>query len=181
MQPHRPLNLHPITRMSNAPTRSRLNPAALLLAALLSGPILALATPTQPGQPLPELAIKDQHDKPWTVSAATKLALFAAGRKASNLMQTTLADQPAGFLASRQAVYLADMSRMPGFVTRTFALPALREMPFVVGVVLDEALLADWPRQDGAVARIALQNGRVSAVSHATTNAQLRAALGLAP
>ena len=70
---------------------------------------------------------------------------------------------------------------MSGFVTRTFALPALREMPFVVGVVLDEALLSDWPRQDGAVALIALQDGRVSAVSHASTEAQLRAAFGLAP
>ncbi|MDZ4186808.1 MAG: hypothetical protein U1D25_01685 [Hydrogenophaga sp.] len=181
MQPRLPLNIHQITRMSNTPTRSRLNPAALLLAALLSWPTLVLAAPPQPGQPLPELALKDQHDKPWTVSADTKLVLFAAGRKASNLMQTVLAGQPAGFLASRQAVYLADMSRMPGFVTRTFALPALREMPFVVGVVLDEALLADWPRQDGAVALIAMQGGRVSAVSHATTDAQLRSALGLAP
>jgi hypothetical protein len=159
----------------------RLTPTALLLAALLSWPALALAAPPQPGQAFPELALKDQHDQAWTVGADTKLVLFAAGRKASNLMQTVLADQPAGFLASRRAVYLADMSRMPGFVTRTFDLPALREMPFVVGVVLDEALLSDWPRQDGAVALIALQGGRVSAVSHATTDAHLRAALGLAP
>lgn len=167
--------------MLNPKIRRFLNPTTLLLAALLSGSALALAAPPQPGQPLPELVLKDQHDQPWTVSGDTKLVLFAAGRKASNLMQTVLTGQPAGFLASRQAVYLADMSRMPGFVTRTFALPALREMPFVVGVVLDEALLADWPRPDGAVTLITLQNGRVISVSHASTEASLRAALGLVP
>jgi len=51
----------------------------------------------------------------------------------------------------------------------------------VLGVVLDEALLKNWPRQDGAVTLIALQDGRVSTVSHASTEAQLRTALGLAP
>ena len=144
--------------MPIAKFRLRPNHTALLLAALLSWPALALASPPlQPGQALPELTLKDQHDQAWKVSADTKLVLFAAGRKASNLVQTVLADQPAGFLATRQAVYLADLSRMPGFVTRTFALPALREMPFVLGVVLDEALLKNWPRQDGAVTLIALR------------------------
>jgi hypothetical protein len=156
--------------MPIAKFRLRPNHTALLLAALLSWPALALASPPlQPGQALPELTLKDQHDQAWKVSADTKLVLFAAGRKASNLVQTVLADQPAGFLATRQAVYLADLSRMPGFVTRTFALPALREMPFVLGVVLDEALLKNWPRQDGAVTLIALQDGRVSTVSHASS------------
>jgi len=76
-------------------TRLLLNYTALLLAALLSWPTLALSSPLQPGQPLPELTLKDQHNQDWTVSAGTKLVLFAAGRKASSLMQTVLAGQPA--------------------------------------------------------------------------------------
>ena len=36
-------------------------------------------------------------------------------------------------------------------------------------------------RPEGAVTLIALQDGRVSTVSHASTEAQLRTALGLAP
>ena len=53
------------------------------------------------------------------------------------------------------------MSKMPGFITRTFALPALREQPFEVGVSLDAKTLADWPRQDDAVTLIRLDQGRV--------------------
>jgi hypothetical protein len=163
------------------PHQPRFKPTAVLLAWLLSVSTLAWASPPQPGQALPELALKDQHDQAWRVDDNTQLVLFAAGRKASTLVQTVLAGQPAGFLASRQAVYLADMSRMPGFITRTFALPALREMPFRVGVVLDETLLRDWPRPEAAVVLIGLQNGRVSSVSQISTEAPLRAALGLTP
>ncbi len=53
------------------------------------------------------------------------------------------------------------MSKMPGVITRTFALPALREQPFEVGVSLDAKTLADWPRQEDAVTLIRLDQGRV--------------------
>lgn len=148
-----------------------------ILALLLSA--VVCAAPVEPGQPLPPLKLQDQRDQPWRIEANTRLVLFSAGRKASNLVQDVLATQPKDFLAKRQAAYLADMSRMPGFITRTIALPSLRDKPFSVGVVLDEKLLADWPRQTDAVTLISLQDGKVAGVAYATTEAQLRAALGL--
>ena len=87
--------------------------------------------------------------------------------------------QPKDFLASRQAVYLADMSRMPGLITRTFALPALREQPFRIGVSLNETHLADWPRQAEAVTLIHLDQGRVQRIEFAGSEAELQRALGL--
>jgi hypothetical protein len=130
---------------------------------------------------MPAVVVKDQHDRAWRIAGDTRLVLFAAGRKASNLAMEVLAQQPKGFLAARQAVYLADMSKMPGFITRTFALPSLREQPFDVGVVLDEKLLAAWPRQEDAVTLFRVEDGRVTAVDYAATTVSLRGALGLAP
>lgn len=161
--------------------RRRLRLAGLLLVALASLPLSLLAAPPQLGQALPPVAVKDQHEQDWRIKPDTQLLLFAAGRKASNLALAVLGSQPKGFLATRHAVYLADMSKMPGFVTRTFALPSLREQPFAVGVVLDEKLLADWPRQDDAVTLIRLKDGQVAGVDYAKTEAQLRGALGIAP
>ena len=126
---------------------------SLAAAWLALGALTAAAGPVQPGQLLPVLQLRDQHDRDWRVPADTRLLLFAADRKASNLAMAVLGSQPKGFLVARHAVYLADMSRMPGFVTRAFALPALREQAFEVGVSLDESALAGWPRQEGAVAR----------------------------
>lgn len=144
-------------------------------------PLVLLAGPVEVGQPLPALTLKDQHDKAWQIEVDTKLVLFAAGRKASNLALAVLGAQPKDFLEQRKAVYLADMSRMPAFITRTFALPSLREQPFRVGVSLDERVLADWPSQLDAVLLIDLQDGRVNQVRSAGTEAELRTALGLRP
>lgn len=152
---------------------------SLAAAWLALGALTAAAGPVQPGQPLPVLQLRDQHDRDWRVPADTRLLLFAADRKASNLAMAVLGSQPKGFLVARHAVYLADMSRMPGFVTRAFALPALREQAFEVGVSLDESALAGWPRQEGAVALIRLEQGHVTRIDHATTDTQLKAALGL--
>lgn len=164
--------------------------SAALLCALLAVPALfarpahaQTSAPAATGstlainQPLPALQLKDQHDKAWQVTAHTRLVLFAAGRKASNLVQAVLEKETKDFLAQRHTVYLADMSKMPAFATRMFALPSLREMPFPVGVSLTEATLAAWPRQPDSVTLISLSNGVVQGVAYATTEADLRAAL----
>lgn len=155
--------------------------AFVTLALAMALPLCALAGPIEPGRPLPALHLKNQHDQDWRVPASTRLVVFAAGRKASNLVMAVLGPQHQGFLGSRHAVYLADMSQMPGLITRTFALPALREQPFEVGVSLDETLLAGWPRQEDAVTLIGLDAGRVTHFQYASSEAQLRTALGLPP
>jgi hypothetical protein len=151
-----------------------------LLSVLLMSASAAFAAPVVLEQPLPTLALQDQHTQPWSVKADTRLVVFAAGRKPSNVVMEVLGAQAKGFLESRQAVYVADMSRMPGFVTRTFALPALRDQPFAVGVNLDDKQLADWPRQEDAITLIRLEAGRVSSIAYVRTAAELKSALGIA-
>ncbi len=151
-----------------------------LLSVLLMSASAAFAAPVVLEQPLPTLALQDQHTQPWSVKADTRLVVFAAGRKPSNVVMEVLGAQAKGFFESRQAVYVADMSRMPGFVTRTFALPALRDQPFAVGVNLDDKQLADWPRQEDAITLIRLEGGRVSSIAYVRTVAELKSALGIA-
>jgi hypothetical protein len=82
-------------------------------------------------------------------------------------------------MAERRAVYVADMSKMPAFATRMFALPALRDQPFDVGVVLDAKVMTEWPRKDDAVTLIRLDQGRVVGHEFVDSEAALTAALAL--
>jgi hypothetical protein len=107
------------------------------------------------------------------------VVLFAADKAASDLANALLAAQPAGVLDRLQAAYLADISAMPAVITRMFALPALRALPFRVGLARDASLLADVPRQRGAVSVIRLSEGRVDRIDFASDEVQLRSALGL--
>lgn len=151
---------------------------ALPAAGVLAQNTAALATTTlAANQPLPTLQLKDQHDQTWQVPAHTRLVLFAAGRKAANLVQAVLERETPDFLPQRSAVYVVDMSKMPAFATRMFAMPALREMPFRVGVSTDEAVLASWPRQPDTVTLIEVAQGTVVRITHAQTESELRTAL----
>jgi len=138
---------------------------------------VSAATTVAVGQALPSLNLKDQHGKPWQIAPSTMLVMFAAGRKASNLAQAVLQALPKDQLTRKNAVYLADMSKMPAFITRTFALPVLRDMPYAIGVSLDEATLAAWPRQTDVVTLIELDQNVVKTIRFVDTEADLRAAL----
>jgi len=163
-----------------SPLRRQVSAWVLGLMLALGGTQLSLAKASivvTVGQVLPVLSLKDQHDKPWQITPSTKLVMFAAGRKASSLAQVVLQTLPEDQLARKSAVYLADMSKMPGFITRTFALPALRGMPYLIGVSQDETTLAAWPRQSDAVTLIELDQRLVKRINYVTTESELRAAL----
>jgi len=85
-----------------------------------------------------------------------------------------LEKEPKAFLAQHRAAYLADLAKMPGFATRMFAPPSLREMPFTAGVSFNEAA---WPREPEGVPLIELANGVVQRIAHAKTEAELSNAL----
>lgn len=139
----------------------------------------ALSAPLATGSPAPALTLEDQHGKPVAVTPATRLVLFAADKAASDLASEVLGQEKTGVLTRLQAAYLADISAMPSLVTRMFALPAMRELPFSIGLTRDAAVLADLPRQKGAVTVIRLADGQVGSVDYARDSAQLKQLLGL--
>ena len=155
--------------------------AGLLLAltTALAGPF-ALATPVAPGQALAPITATDQHDRPWRIEPTTRIVLFAADKAASDLVTEALRERGAEVLRERQAVFLADIHAMPSLVTRLFALPALRELPFAIGLARDAALSAGIPRYKAQVTLVTLRDGVVEAISHLESAAQVRLALGLA-
>ncbi len=156
-------------------TRSRL--LAGLVVLIL--PLAAGAAPLVPGTSFPPLSLEDQHGKTVSTRADTRIVLFAADKAANDLINEVLAAQPAGVLGTLNAVYFADISAMPALVTRMFALPALREMSFAIGLGRDATQLADLPRQKGAATILRLADGKVATIEYAHNAGQLKQAIGL--
>lgn len=133
------------------------------------------------GDTVPALTLDDQHGKPVALPGTAQWLLFAPDKAAADLAQGWLQPQGAGVLDRLQAIYVADISGMPAMVTRMFALPALREMPYPIGLVRDAALTAGLPRQPKALTLLRLQAGRITQVRHVTDEAGLRDVLGARP
>lgn len=146
--------------------------------------LLAQAAPLVPGAPTPSITLEDQHGKPVRVDASTQRLLFTAERGVGDMVNKLLAAQPVGVLERQQAVYVADITAMPSLVTRLFALPKMRELPFSMGLVRDAAQgaqVADIPRQPGAATVLRFEDGKLVGILLARNEHQLRAALGLGP
>lgn len=137
----------------------------------------AQISPLQAGGMMPSMSLMDQHEKPWTIPADTKLVLFSASRDANTLAQGLLSQKPAEYLKSKNTVYLSDMSKMPGFITRNFALPSMRELPYTLGVVLNADETKDFPREDGALTAIFLDRGKITRIEFIKTTEDLTLAL----
>jgi hypothetical protein len=159
----------------------------LCLAWLASAPLAcwtAWAATLVPGALLPPLMLEDQHGKPVRVDASTRRLVYTAERSVGDMVSKLLAAQPVGVLERLNAVYVADISAMPAFITRMFALPKMRELPFAIALVRDgaeQAQVSDLPRQPGAATVLQLVDGRVSEILLPHNETQLRLALGLPP
>lgn len=155
---------------------------ALVCAVALSLPLRAEAAPLTEGSAMPTLSLNDQHDKPAAVSPQTRWVVFTAEKPVSDMVSAVLAAEPAGVADRLRLVYVADISGMPALVTRMFALPKLRELPFPIALVRDAAQdtqVADIPRVKGAATVLRLDNGRVAQVATVRLADELRTLLGL--
>jgi len=151
----------------------------LLLFTLLLGVLPTSATATQPtstlgtGDQLAEITLEDQHGQPHTVPPDARLLLFTADKGASNLLQDYLEQQESAFLQQREAYYVADIHRMPGLVTRMFALPSMRERPYTILLAQEATAIPPIPHQDGQVTVLHLDNRRIAHIGYATSLQEL--------
>ena len=120
----------------------------------------------QVGDPIPKISINDQHDKPWSIPTDTKLVLFSGSRNANTIVQSLLTQKGVDFLSSKKTVYFSDLSKMPGFITRTFALPSMRGLPYSVGIVLNTEESQSWPREEDAVTAVFLNQGQITKIEY---------------
>lgn len=150
--------------------------AGLLALAL---PFAVISAPLVTGSSVPVLVLDDQNGKKVSIETGTRAVLFAADKVASDFVNETLSAQPAGVLDRMHAVYFADISAMPALVTKLFALPALRELPFAVGLGREAGQLADLPRQKGAATLLRITDGKLASIEYLRDANQLRQALGI--
>lgn len=127
------------------------------------------ATPVQAGTTLPDLVLKDQHDRRLTVGRDTRIIFVATEMAASRMMSRALEALPPTALKERQAVYIADISSMPEPISTIVAMPKMRKLPYPVAVVRTAGEVAHLPRRPGAVTVLRTEGGTVRAVEFANS------------
>ncbi|MCM8912814.1 FAD/FMN-containing dehydrogenase, partial [Pseudomonas inefficax] len=92
----------------------------------------SLANALEPGDRLAPWTLLDQHDQACSLDAGTQILLVARDMDGAKLVKAALADQPEGYLEARNAVFVADIQRMPALISKLFAIPAMRDYNYRV-------------------------------------------------
>jgi hypothetical protein len=149
-------------------------PIAALSLLLLSQATLAADSPAplQVGQRLASFSIEDQHGNKQAIDETTQAILFSADMDANDLVKQALSGERVNLRPG--AVYVADISGMPGIITSLFALPAMRKRPYPMLLDRDGELTRNWPRQKGQVALIELEGLTVKGIAFLATAGAIR-------
>jgi hypothetical protein len=145
----------------------------ILLALLMAGRLAAAAT-LLPGEALPAISLTDQHDKPLTLAPDTRLVFFAAEMDGSRLMTQALEALPPATLQEKKAVYIADISSMPGLLSTMMAVPKMQQAPYRIALIRFEKEGQRLPRKPGAVTVLTIDVGKISSVDFARDAQQIR-------
>lgn len=147
--------------------------AALLLLCLLPTAVLAL----EPGERLAPWTLLDQHDVPYTLNDETRILLVARDMDGAKLVNAALEGKPKGYLDERQAVFLADISRMPSVIATLFALPNMRDYNYRILLDRDARIAPRYPAGEGEVLWLQLDGLQIISQQVFTHADDLRQAL----
>lgn len=149
----------------------------LLLMCLLPG----LAHALEPGDRLAPWTLLDQHERPYTLTPDTRVLLVARDMQGAKLVKAALAEQPAGYLEARGAVFVADIERMPAVISTLFAIPAMRGYAYRVMLDRQGRVAERYAVPDASVQLMRLDHGTLVAQETYVDAEALKQALDASP
>lgn len=123
--------------------------------------VTSLAFALEPGERLASWTLLDQFDQPYTLNDEARVLLVAKNMDGAKLLDAALQGKPRGYLEQRNAVFLADISRMPKPIASLFALPKMRDYPYRVLLDHEARVTPRYTVDEGAVLWLSLRDGRL--------------------
>ena len=132
---------------------------ALLSIVLAAG--LAFGATIKVNENLATLKVNDQFDKPMAVTNDTKKIIVAFSKEKGEEIKAFLDANP-NFLKDENALYFADVSAAPSFVTSIFMVPKFKKYSYKMGLIRDEDVAATFPKQEEMMTIISLKDSVVT-------------------
>ena len=161
---------HPIDR-ADARRSFALTLGLLLAVPSLLGAESAGAEPYAAGDTIEPFTLEDQHGESHSIDASVRLILFSRDMDGGDLLKQALADAAPEALTMHGAVYVADISGMPGLVARMFAIPAMRKRPYALLLDRDGETTARLPDVEDKATLIILDALTIQRIEHVPDSA----------
>ena len=93
------------------------------------------------------VSLKDQHGEQVKVDEEVKVVVFAYDMDGNDILKEAFSGQPLEFFEKHQMVIIADISGMPSFVRRFFAIPAMQKRRYPMWLDQEGILTKEWDRK----------------------------------
>jgi len=133
----------------------------------------------QEGDPVSIVTLEDQFEQPQSLKTNTVWLLFAHDMDGTNIARDALAAQTAESMSELGIQFYADISGMPGLISKFIAMPRLQKLAYPIALAREEEKLAFIPRQDDKTTVVQLEQGNVKSIVIADSAEQVKALLNL--
>lgn len=132
--------------------------------------IIGFAKPIKINDNLVAFSLPDQFDKAHIVKTKDHIKLIVAFEKSTGAdINEYLSKQNSDFLEKHHSYFIANISAMPSFVTKLFALPKMRKYKHSILLIYDEKS-HDFLKKDGMVSVYDIENEKVNDVKYISAN-----------
>jgi hypothetical protein len=135
------------------------------------------AEPIAVGSHVVAFSLEDQHGEKHEVDESVRLILFTRDMDGGDLIKEALADTDRGFLDRHDAVYIADISKMPALIARLFALPSMRKRPYRMLLDREASVTAALPAEKGRATAIVIDELRIQSIDYLGSAEEVRQAI----
>ncbi len=140
---------------------------------ILLSTVIMWANEYQIGQTINTIILNDQFGTTHNIDKMPRTIIMTFEKEPSAVLNEYLSKQSEGYLEKNNAVFVADISEMPAFVSKSFALPKMREYKYKVLLITDENEGATYPYQEGQITIIKTENNRIKSINFTDKLSQL--------
>lgn len=127
--------------------------------------IFAFGSEYKVGDTISPMKLVDQFGVLHSLDKTPATIIMTFEKEPSNLAHKFVASKPKDYMKENNAVYIAEISGMPTFVTKMFALPKMRTYNHPVLLITDELVGERFPAREDKITIIRSENGKIKSIN----------------
>lgn len=118
---------------------------------LLSSALVAFSSMSYAVENLKSVSFEDQWEQVHSIAEDTQWVVFSSHKDGGKWVKEIFNELKVTNLDDYKIVYVADISAMPGFITKLFAIPKMQDFPFEIYLDMEGDATVNWPRNQEQV------------------------------
>ncbi len=109
-------------------------------------------------------ALFDQHGNVCSIDDNIRLIIFTKDKEASDMAHNALKDKNQKYFLDHGTVFISDISPMPEFVYKNFALPVIQKYSYLMLLIDDPEKYYKFPHKNGKITLLRLEKMEVKSI-----------------